>query len=183
MPAASASTVAAATTTTTTTTTTAAAATSTTALPDPKYDLTNKLAPFMDLHFMFPLIDFLSNNELYEETQLIAAKLELLKPTNMTDFAVEIYQTLHDKKTKIPQEFEERRTAILDSLSFAKSECRPMLELIADEEKIMQLQSENLLNASYLDQHEGVRDDIMLFVCFFFCFMFYVFMLRLLQVY
>lgn len=127
-----------------------------TVLPVAKFDLTNTLAPFMDLHFMFPLIDFLSSNELYEEAQLMAAKLSLLKPTNMADFAVEIYQTLHDT-TDVPAEFEDRRGAILDSLSFAKSECGLMLELIEDEEKIMQLQSENLLNASYLEQNEGVR--------------------------
>ncbi|TYZ59974.1 hypothetical protein PybrP1_002451 [[Pythium] brassicae (nom. inval.)] len=105
-------------------------------LPDAKFDLTNTLAPFMDLHFMFPLIDFLSSNELYEEAQLMAAKLSLLKPTNMADFAVEIYQTLHNT-TDVPAEFEDRRGAILDSLSYAKSECRLMLELIEDEEKII----------------------------------------------
>lgn len=132
------------------------AAAASTAAPDAKYDLTNKLAPFMDLHFMFPLIDFLSSNELYDEAQLMAAKLALLKPTNMADFAVEIHQTLHNT-TDTPAEFEDRRGEILDALSYAKSECRPMLELIEDEEKILRLQSENLLTAAHLEQHEGVR--------------------------
>jgi translation initiation factor 3 subunit E len=86
----------------------------------------------------------------------MSAKLALLKPTNMADFAVEIYQTLHDTED-VPAEFEDRRGAILDALSYAKNECRLMLELIEDEEKIMQLQSENLLNAQYLEQNEGVR--------------------------
>lgn len=128
--------------------------------PDAKYDLTNTLAPFMDLHFMFPLIDFLSSNELYDENKLMAAKLALLKPTNMADFAVEIYQTLHNT-TDVPAEFEERRGAILDALSKAKTECKPMLELIEDEEKIMQLQSENLLNAVYLEQNEGITPAVL----------------------
>ncbi|GMG17258.1 unnamed protein product [Phytophthora fragariaefolia] len=122
--------------------------------PDATFDLTNRLAPFMDLHFMFPLIDFLSSSELYDEAQLMAAKLALLKPTNMADFAVEIHQTLHGSDD-VPEEFEARRGEILDALSFAKSQCTPMLELIEDEEKIMQLQSENLLNASHLEQNEG----------------------------
>ena len=124
--------------------------------PDTKFDLTNRLAPFMDLHFMFPLIDFLSSCELYDEAQLMAAKLALLKPTNMADFAVEIHETLHGTDN-VPQEYETRRSEILDALSYAKSECRPMLSLIEDEEKIMQLQSENLLNANHLEQNEGVR--------------------------
>lgn len=134
----------------------AVAAAASTAVPDAKYDLTNKLAPFMDLHFMFPLIDFLSSNELYDEAQLMAAKLALLKPTNMADFAVEIFQTLHNTE-EVPAEFEDRRGEILDALSFAKNECRPMLELIEDEEKILRLQSENLLTAAHLEQNEGVR--------------------------
>ncbi|KAL3657364.1 hypothetical protein V7S43_017683 [Phytophthora oleae] len=128
--------------------------------PDAKFDLTNSLAPFMDLHFMFPLIDFLSSSELYDEAQLMAAKLALLKPTNMADFAVEIHQTLHDTED-VPEEFETRRGEILDALSFAKSECSLMLDLIEDEEKIMQLQSENLLNASHLEQNEGITPAVL----------------------
>ncbi|DBA02091.1 TPA: hypothetical protein N0F65_011158 [Lagenidium giganteum] len=131
-----------------------------TVAPDAKYDLTNTLAPFMDLHFMFPLIDFLSSNELYDEAQLMAAKLSLLKPTYMADFAVEIYQTLHNT-TDVPAEFEERRGTILDSLSYVKSQCSPMLDLINDEEKIMQLQSANSLNAQYLEQNEGITPTVL----------------------
>jgi translation initiation factor 3 subunit E len=127
--------------------------------PMAKYDLTNTLAPFMDLHFMFPLIDFLSNNEMYDEKQLMAAKLELLKPTNMADFAVEIHQSLHNS-TKVPAEFEKRRAVILEDLSKAKGQCKPMLQLLEDQDKIVALQNDGLLIATYLEQNHGVTNRV-----------------------
>ncbi|OQR97164.1 eukaryotic translation initiation factor 3 [Achlya hypogyna] len=125
-----------------------------------KYDLTNTLAPFMDLHFMFPLIDFLSSNEMYDEKQLLAAKLDLLKPTSMTDFAVEIYQSLNGA-AKVPAEFETRRAAILDALAAAKASCKPILALLEDQDKVVALQNDSLLTAVYLEQHHGVTASVL----------------------
>ncbi|KAF0699820.1 Aste57867_9596 [Aphanomyces stellatus] len=128
--------------------------------PMAKYDLTNTLAPFMDLHFMFPLIDFLSTNEMYEEKQLMAAKLELLKPTSMADFAVEIHQSLSGS-TKVPAELEKKRTAIVEELSAAKGQCKAMLQLVEDQDKIIALQNDGLLTAAYLEQHHGITTDVL----------------------
>jgi translation initiation factor 3 subunit E len=41
----------------------------------------------MDLHLMYPLLQFLEEREIYSPETLMQAKLELLKPTNMVDFA------------------------------------------------------------------------------------------------
>ncbi|EQC41280.1 hypothetical protein SDRG_01255 [Saprolegnia diclina VS20] len=125
-----------------------------------KYDLTNTVAPFMDLHFMFPLIEFLTTNEMYDEKQLLAAKLDLLKPTSMTDFAVEIYQSLHGA-AKVPAEFEQRRKAILEAVSAAKASCKPILDLLDNQEKVMALQNDSLLTAVYLEQHHGVTSSVL----------------------
>ncbi|CCI40490.1 unnamed protein product [Albugo candida] len=109
---------------------------------------------------MFPLIDFLMSNDMYEESELLTAKLSLLKPTNMADFALEVYQNLYQTK-ETPAEFENRRSEILERLSATENECKLMLDLIQDEQKIIQLQNENLLNASYLEKHEKISTSVL----------------------
>lgn len=133
----------------------------TSALATSKYDLTNTLAPYMDLHFMFPLIDFLSNNEVYDETELLHAKLALLQPTNMADFAMEIHKTLYNAQTNVSDEFDTKRNDILALLQKSKETCAPMLKLIENQEKIIQLQNEKCLNANYLEKHEGITSDVL----------------------
>ncbi|OQS07695.1 eukaryotic translation initiation factor 3, partial [Thraustotheca clavata] len=124
------------------------------------YDLTNVMGPFMDVHFMFPLLDFLSSNEMYDEKALLAAKLELLKPTSMADFAVEIYQSLHGAG-KVPAEFEKKRASILAEVTAAKKQCEPMLKLLENQDKIVALQNEGSLTAVFLEQHHGVTSHVL----------------------
>ncbi|KAF0776038.1 hypothetical protein AaE_000262 [Aphanomyces astaci] len=129
-------------------------------VPTAQYDLTNSVAPFMDLHFMFPLIDFLSSNEMYDDKQLQAAKLELLKPTKMADFAIEVHQALHGA-SKVPAELEKKRHAIIDEVNAAKGQCKPFLTLVDDQDKIIALQNDGLLTAAYLEQHHAITVDVL----------------------
>ncbi|KAG9409885.1 eukaryotic translation initiation factor 3 subunit E [Aphanomyces cochlioides] len=128
--------------------------------PKAEYDLTNTLAPYMDLHFMFPLIDFLSTNEMYDEKQLLAAKLDLAKTASMADFAIEVYQSLH-KTTKVPDDMEQKRKAVVDQVNAAKLACKPMLDLIENQDKIIALQNDGLLTAVYLEQHHGITTEVL----------------------
>jgi len=59
------------------------------------YDLTQRVSQFLDKHLVFPLLEFLAQKQLYDEAEIEAAKLELIEKTNMVDFAVDIYQQLH----------------------------------------------------------------------------------------
>lgn len=61
----------------------------------PEYDLTSKIAEYLDQHLIFPLLEFLSTRKIYDENSLLAIKLELLNSTNMVDFALESYKNLH----------------------------------------------------------------------------------------
>lgn len=60
-----------------------------------KYDLTYVIAKYLDRHLVFPLLEFLSQRELYPVAEIEAAKLELIERTNMVDYAVDIYQGLN----------------------------------------------------------------------------------------
>lgn len=60
-----------------------------------RYDLTATVARSLDRHLIFPLLEFLSQQELYPAEELDAAKLELIEKTNMVDYAADIYQALN----------------------------------------------------------------------------------------
>lgn len=55
------------------------------------YDLTHTIAPFLDRHLLFPLLEFLQKGRC-DEKQILEVKLQLLQKTNMVDFAAEIYK-------------------------------------------------------------------------------------------
>ncbi|KAL0404874.1 UNVERIFIED_CONTAM: Eukaryotic translation initiation factor 3 subunit E [Sesamum radiatum] len=50
-----------------------------------KYDLTQRIAPQLDRHLVFPLLEFLQERGLYPEEDILKAKIELLNDTNMVD--------------------------------------------------------------------------------------------------
>ena len=44
-----------------------------------QYDLTNQLSEYMDLHLVFPLLEFLSTRRIYDEASLTESKYQLLQ--------------------------------------------------------------------------------------------------------
>lgn len=67
-----------------------------------KYDLTPRIAPHLDRHLVFPLLEFLQERELYAEGDILKAKIELLNDTNMVDYAMDIHKLLH-RSEDVPQ--------------------------------------------------------------------------------
>lgn len=47
------------------------------------YDLTRIISKYLDLHMMFPLLDFVEVAEMYPADQVAQARLDLLDATNM----------------------------------------------------------------------------------------------------
>jgi len=60
-----------------------------------KNDLTLCISKYLDKHLVFPLLEFISQKQIYDAADIEAAKLELIEKTNMVDYAVDIYQQLH----------------------------------------------------------------------------------------
>jgi len=61
------------------------------------YDLTQKIIQYFDRHLILPLLEFLTDREVYNETDMLKAKLKLLSTTKMIDYMQEIYENLAKK--------------------------------------------------------------------------------------
>lgn len=80
-----------------------------------KYDLTAVLAKNLDKHLVFPLLEFLSMKEIYPETDIEKAKIELVEKTNMVDFLMDIWTSHY--KAEAPAEFKDRRSEVVEKLN------------------------------------------------------------------
>lgn len=67
-----------------------------------EHDLTPRIAPNLDRHLVFPLMEFLQERQLYPDEQILKSKIELLNKTNMVDYAMDIHKSLYHTED-VPQ--------------------------------------------------------------------------------
>ena len=120
-----------------------------------KYDLTQKLVPFLDRHLIFPLLEFLSQEDMYPAKDLTQAKYDLMKPTNMMDYTAGLWKEIHDTDD-VPQEFIDKREQVLAALHKLEEQSQKVLSLLEDQEVIASLRQDKTQNLQYLKEHHGV---------------------------
>merc|ERR1712029_309822 len=98
-----------------------------------QWELTSKLGPFLDRHLVIPLLEFLSVNgkEIYDESDLLKGKLELLSGTNMIDFAMDVHKTLYPDQP-VPKDLLEKRPKVVAEYSRLQEATKPLAETFAD---------------------------------------------------
>jgi len=93
-----------------------------------EYDLTNVLSGFMDLHLVFPLLEFLSTRDIYNEKSLIASKFTLLQDTNMVDFTMDVYTMLHPDQEP-PEALQGKRAEVVQKLTSLQEKSTKIIEM------------------------------------------------------
>lgn len=91
-----------------------------------EYDLTQSLLKFLDRHLVFPLLEFLSQQQLYPEEDIQKGKLDLLQKTNMVDYAMDIYKALYNKDD-VPTDMRGRRQEVVQNLKSLQVYYRDLL--------------------------------------------------------
>jgi len=64
------------------------------------WELTKELCPFLDRHLVIPLMEFLTVKGIYDETDLLRCKLELLSNTSMVDYTIEVHGHLYPDQVR-----------------------------------------------------------------------------------
>lgn len=103
-----------------------------------EWDLTSKVSPYLDRHMMFPLLEYLDSlinagTISYSTKDVAAARLSLLRPTHMVDYAIDIYKGLHGESEAIPEEMEEQKKQVFQGLEELRSGCTSLENLCKDE--------------------------------------------------
>eukprot|EP00808_Paulinella_micropora_P011503 g77185.t1 len=103
-----------------------------------KYDLTRTLSKYMDRHMVWPLLEFLIEQKVFPEKDLLQAKAEVSFQANMVDATVEEYAKIYGGEKKIPEDLKERcaekRSNVVKQLKTQKKACTPMLNALANAE-------------------------------------------------
>ena len=120
-----------------------------------EYDLLPRLIPHLDRHLIFPLLEFLSGQEDEASSDVIKAKYELLKPTNMSDYVANLWMEMNDSDSP-PEEFAKKREEVLQRLALYAEETSKLTKLLDDDEVTGSLRSDKLANLKFLEEKHGV---------------------------
>lgn len=105
-----------------------------------QWDLTSHFSPYLDRHMMFPLLEYLDSlinagTVSYSTKEVAAARLDLLRPTHMVDYAIDIYKGLHGEDSTVPKEMEEQKKSVYSRLEELRKGCEPFDKLCRDKEE------------------------------------------------
>ena len=106
------------------------------------WELTHQLSQYFDPHLVIPLLEFLSANDMYSDTDLSKARLELLKGTSMVDFYIEEYKKTYPDQP-VPAEAGEKRQSVVNQFRRLQNETEPLLEILGDNAVQQQVRSRN----------------------------------------
>ncbi|KAJ2162149.1 eukaryotic translation initiation factor 3 subunit E [Coemansia sp. RSA 552] len=114
-----------------------------------EYDLTQRMISSLDRQLVFPLLEFLSAQDLYKASDVLKAKVELLAQTGMVDYTSQLYCELHGGD-EVPASFEAKREEILGKLQESEEKTRHIREVIENPEVAGALRQDKLQNMRLL---------------------------------
>ncbi|CAK9251070.1 unnamed protein product [Sphagnum jensenii] len=114
-----------------------------------KYDLTAAVAPYLDRHLVFPLLEFLQDKQLYPDDQILKAKIELLGKTNMVDYAMDIHKSLYHTED-VPQEMVDRRVEVVGRLKLLEESAAPLISFLQNPALVQELRTDKQYNLQML---------------------------------
>lgn len=123
-----------------------------------QYDLTHKMAPFLDPHLAIPLVMHLRNCGAHNTKDLLAAELDLVGGTSMVDYEMEIYQQLHG--TDAPKELDDKREEFFQKFGEVEHKVDALRTLLIDqEEEVNKMREDEVYNRARLEDLYGVSEE------------------------
>eukprot|EP00929_Paragymnodinium_shiwhaense_P017872 TRINITY_DN1276_c0_g3_i1.p1 TRINITY_DN1276_c0_g3~~TRINITY_DN1276_c0_g3_i1.p1 ORF type:complete len:443 (-),score=166.40 TRINITY_DN1276_c0_g3_i1:228-1556(-) len=100
------------------------------------YDLTSRMTPHLDRHMVFPILNFLSEANIYKPADITRAEIEHLLETKMLDFAIEKYEALNEEP---PAELGAKRETVLNELNSGRDKVMRLLEILESNDELQRM--------------------------------------------
>ncbi|CAI9754805.1 unnamed protein product [Fraxinus pennsylvanica] len=123
-----------------------------------KYDLTQRIAPQLDRHLVFPLLEFLQERGLYAEEDILKAKIELLNHTNMVDYAMDIHKSLYHSED-VPHDMVERRVEVVARLKSLEEAAAPIVTFLQNPNTVQELRADKQHNLQMLNDRYQIGTE------------------------
>ncbi|KAH7842787.1 hypothetical protein Vadar_009259 [Vaccinium darrowii] len=122
------------------------------------YDLTPRIAPNLDRHLVFPILEFLQERQLYADEDILKAKIELLNNTNMVDYAMDIHKSLYHTE-EVPQEMVERRLEVVARLKALEEAAAPLVSFLQNPNAVGELRADKQYNLQMLSDRYQIGPE------------------------
>ncbi|PWA78759.1 tetratricopeptide-like helical domain-containing protein [Artemisia annua] len=123
-----------------------------------KYDLTPLIAPNLDRHLVFPLLEFTQEREIYPNEQILKAKIELLNNTNMVDYAMDIHKSLYHTDD-VPQDMVDRRVEVVARLKSLEEAAAPLVTFLQNPNAVQELRADKQYNLQMLNERYQIGPE------------------------
>lgn len=122
------------------------------------FDLTPRIAPNLDRHLVFPILEFLQEHQMYPNEQMLKGKIELLNMTNMVDYAMDIHKSLYQTED-VPQDMVERRAEVVGRLKALEEGAAPLISFLQNANAVQELRADKQYNLQMLSERYQIGPD------------------------
>ncbi|KAK4700623.1 translation initiation factor 3 subunit E, partial [Phenoliferia sp. Uapishka_3] len=121
-------------------------------------DTLANVLPNLDRHLVLPLLDFLESRGTYSHEEVLQAKYDLLKPTNMVTFVLGLKREIDgtSEDAEVPEEFRKREQTVVATLNELQAQAQTVMDVISNPEVVAALRQDKLHNLAYLKDTHGV---------------------------
>ncbi|KAI9497449.1 eIF3 subunit 6 N terminal domain-containing protein [Zychaea mexicana] len=123
-----------------------------------EHDLTMRMIPFLDRHLVFPLLEFLEVKELYAVDDLLKAKYEMFRNSNMADFILDLHKKINNTD-ETPKEIAAKRQQVLAKMEQLQAEVQKVMQVLEKPEVISVLRQDKVQNLQTLKENYNFTEE------------------------
>ncbi|CAB3408755.1 unnamed protein product [Caenorhabditis bovis] len=125
-----------------------------------KFDLTQRMSPFLDRHLIIPLLEFIEPRGIYDEKSITETHRQLLSKTCMIDSLIETYNGKN-----VPSSLEARKADIMKERTELKASVDPVIAILEAPEVKEMLENNrerdgNVRIMEYLSQNHNFTSEM-----------------------
>eukprot|EP00878_Enallax_costatus_P001579 GHUV01001730.1.p1 GENE.GHUV01001730.1~~GHUV01001730.1.p1 ORF type:complete len:425 (+),score=152.73 GHUV01001730.1:184-1458(+) len=123
-----------------------------------QYELSATLFKYLEKHLCFPLLEFLQEKAIYNEDDIMRAKIALLQNTNMVDFAMDIHKELY-QTDDVPEEMMDRRQQVVQRLRSLQKDVDPIINCLSNPNVIRNFRQDRSFNLQFLKEEFDIGPE------------------------